>query len=103
MFQWRRFQFFDKELLQGDSPDAKDKGDLFANYTPTCSSSGRGRLIFGDAKGVVRMVNRDMEKQDFIAYDGNVIDLLQVLPACADSCPGIFFWLASHSSRRATC
>lgn len=69
MFQWRRFQFFDQTLVKLEVPDEKkDKIDPEAlqggvtnldqissasrfdltKLIISCSTSGRGRLIFGD-------------------------------------------------------
>jgi len=100
MFQWRRFQFFDKELVV--EPDVKgvpakekeskskhgprDDGDddsgnamsIFKEFSPTCSTSGRGHLIFGDAKGVIRIFNREFNKQEFSAHSAEVIEVHQL-------------------------
>ena len=83
LFQWRRFQFFDKELLTaegGAGEDGKTGTDtlpLFKDgFVPKCGTSGRGFLIFGDEKGLIRIINRDFEVQTFTAYEGG--DVIQV-------------------------
>lgn len=86
---WRRFQFFDKELVTEDGKE-EGKGDgkdndkdspmaIFTDFTPTCSTSGRGCLVFGDEKGNIRIINRDFEApKKFQAHAEAIIDIHQV-------------------------
>lgn len=69
LYQWRRFQFFEKELLAQDD-EGKEPVGLFQEFRPTCSASGRGHLIFGDSKGAIKIANRDFDEQVFPAYEG---------------------------------
>eukprot|EP00808_Paulinella_micropora_P031042 g83159.t1 len=78
MFQWRRFQFFDKELLTEDEKGQKLPMQLFQGWEPTCSTSGRGHLIFGDTQGMIRVVDRDFKCLAFPAFDGKVISMVQL-------------------------
>ena len=68
-FQWRRFQFFDKDVY-GD-----EEGKLalqVLNDFPhiSCSTSGPRALVFASKSGMVRLVNRDMEVVTFPAHEG---------------------------------
>jgi hypothetical protein len=87
-FQWRKFQFFDKELLaESDHPSVSPSGGasssssshLFADgFVPCCSTSGRGHLVFGDARGTIKIINRDHEEQKFAAYESAVQHVQQL-------------------------
>lgn len=91
-FQWRRLQFFERELMQdpeitpiaaqpsSTAPSARAPAPvrLFRSFKPTCSSSGRGSLVFGDDKGMVRVLDRALAVTAFQAYDGRVLDVKQL-------------------------
>lgn len=72
---WRRFQFFDKEMLTEES---KEPMSLFRELDVTCSTSGRGNLLFGDTTGNIYTVNRSFEYSSFRPYEGPVIALQQL-------------------------
>ena len=48
------------------------------DFVPTCATSGRGHLIFGDARGVVKIINRDMEESRFQAFEASVLHMQQL-------------------------
>jgi len=84
-FQWRKFQFFDKDLLAdgdasaGSSSSASLPSSLFSDgFVPSCCSSGRGHLVFGDARGTIKIVNRDHEEQKWAAYESQVLHVQQL-------------------------
>eukprot|EP00027_Filamoeba_sp_ATCC50430_P018912 CAMPEP_0168579026 /NCGR_PEP_ID=MMETSP0413-20121227/21645_1 /TAXON_ID=136452 /ORGANISM="Filamoeba nolandi, Strain NC-AS-23-1" /LENGTH=897 /DNA_ID=CAMNT_0008612909 /DNA_START=77 /DNA_END=2766 /DNA_ORIENTATION=- len=73
MFQWRRFQFFDKELVKDEGSASLQK--LLIN----CSTSGRGRIILGDADGFLNIIERDFSNIiSFQAYERSVNQLYQL-------------------------
>lgn len=74
-FSWRRFQFFEKDMLTEES---KEPMLLFRELNVTCSTSGRGNLIFGDKSGTIYTVNRSFEYTSFRPYGGKVIALQQL-------------------------
>ena len=47
-------------------------------FTPTCSTSGRGSLILGDGLGVIHMYDRDYKCKRFPAHDVGVTALFQL-------------------------
>lgn len=70
MFQWRRFQFFDKTLIKGTKEGEREEPHpLFQQLSVTCCTSGRGNLIIGDASGCIYLVPRDFEAKAFQAYN----------------------------------
>eukprot|EP01116_Phalansterium_solitarium_P000785 TRINITY_DN10648_c0_g1_i1.p1 TRINITY_DN10648_c0_g1~~TRINITY_DN10648_c0_g1_i1.p1 ORF type:complete len:1021 (-),score=472.43 TRINITY_DN10648_c0_g1_i1:124-3186(-) len=75
--QWRRFQFFEKELVKEEGSDAPHS--LFQRISVTCATSGRGRLIFGDADGCMHVVERDFKTVvAFAAYERAVTHCQQL-------------------------
>jgi hypothetical protein len=76
MYQWKKFQFFEKELVKEANSDAPHQ--LIKKLEITCSSSGRGNLIFGDANGFLNMVDRDFKVYSFPAYRGAVSHVEQL-------------------------
>lgn len=75
--QWKKFQFFEKDALVDEKQEPLK---ALTDFTPTCSTSGRGLLIFGDANGDIRLINRDYEVVKFQACEGKgkVIALQQL-------------------------
>lgn len=43
-----------------------------------CSTSGRGHVFFGDAKGWIKVMNRDLEESRFQAYESGVLHMQQL-------------------------
>ena len=48
------------------------------DFTPTCCTSGRGHLIFGDARGYLKLINRDLEESRWQAFESGVLHLHQL-------------------------
>ena len=48
------------------------------DFLPICSTSGRGHLIFGDARGFLKIINRDLEEVRFQAYETACMHLQQL-------------------------
>jgi len=80
-FQWKRFQFFESDLVaDGNDPSNAQTCNLFQDgFVPTCSASGRGSLLFGDGRGVIKQLNRDLsETLRFQAYESDVMHMQQL-------------------------
>lgn len=76
LLQWRRFNFFDKELLRdGAGNEAFDK--LKSVNMSTCAY-GRGQLVVADTEGSMYFVNRHLELMCFKAYELSVSHLFQM-------------------------
>ena len=70
-FQWRRFQFFDKDSFSDD--DGRAALTALSDFpNVTASASSVRALVFGNRAGRVRVVNRDYEAQTFSAHDGTI-------------------------------
>jgi len=89
-FQWRRFQFFDK-----DSPSTDDNNNNNNNNKSssnalidfphiTASSSSPRHLCFANSRGLIRLVNRDFHFTEFRGYSGELshLQLLQKSSFC---------------------
>lgn len=76
MFQWRRFQFFDRDFVK--EPGTNQPHEVLSKMNKTCSASGRGNLIFGDTDGFLNMVDRDFNVTSFQAYENTVTHLQQL-------------------------
>ncbi|KAF4318486.1 hypothetical protein BBO99_00007163 [Phytophthora kernoviae] len=63
MAQWRRFAFFDKEVLK----DAN--GPWMKGVDITSMSANRGLICVGDADGFVHLSNRSLEARKFQAHE----------------------------------
>uniref|UniRef100_M4BQ08 Vacuolar protein sorting-associated protein 11 homolog n=1 Tax=Hyaloperonospora arabidopsidis (strain Emoy2) TaxID=559515 RepID=M4BQ08_HYAAE len=63
MAQWRRFAFFDKEVLK----DAN--GPWMKGVDITSMSANRGLICVGDADGYVHLANRSLEARKFQAHE----------------------------------
>ncbi|RHZ23665.1 hypothetical protein DYB37_005118 [Aphanomyces astaci] len=75
MAQWRRFAFFEKELL-------KDQNGLWLRGIDVTSMSGnRGLLVIGDASGLIHMANRQLETRAFRAHDHFVSHVIMMKKA----------------------
>lgn len=72
--QWRRFNFFDKEVVK-DQATGKNWEKL-KEVNVTCSSSGRSQLVLGDVEGRVLVLGRQLQLTSFQAYQLS-IDLIQ--------------------------
>lgn len=63
--QWRRFNFFDKEVVK----DGEKLFERLQELSVTCSASGRGQLVLGEVGGHVVCVNRLLQLTSFRAYE----------------------------------
>ncbi|RLN94190.1 hypothetical protein BBJ28_00024298 [Nothophytophthora sp. Chile5] len=72
MAQWRRFAFFDKEVL-------KDAGGPWMKGVDiTTMSANRGLICVGDADGFVHLANRSLEARKFQAHEHFVSHVVMV-------------------------
>nr|XP_051693658.1 vacuolar protein sorting-associated protein 11 homolog isoform X2 [Oryctolagus cuniculus] len=88
--QWRRFVFFDKELVKepvgndgaapGAAPTAGSAASKFLCLPPgiTVCDSGRGSLVFGDMEGQIWFLPRSLQLTGFQAYKLRVTHLYQL-------------------------
>ncbi|CAG2230700.1 PEP5 [Mytilus edulis] len=74
--QWRRFNFFDKEVVK--DPETSQTYDKLKDINISASVSGRGQLIFGDHDGYLHMLNRELQINSFKAYEIRVSHLFQM-------------------------
>lgn len=80
MFQWKRFQFFEQELVkEGGSSD--NPHQIIQKLDINCCTSGRGNLIFGDTSGFVNVVDRDFKVYSFQAFRFSVTHAEQLKQA----------------------
>ncbi|XP_038609321.1 vacuolar protein sorting-associated protein 11 homolog isoform X3 [Tachyglossus aculeatus] len=76
--QWRRFAFFDKELLkEPPGPDGASKPFALPPGITVCDS-GRGSLVFGDMEGQIWFLPRSLQLSCFQAYKLRVTHLYQL-------------------------
>jgi hypothetical protein len=72
MAQWRRFAFFEKEVL-------KDSNGLWMQGVDiTSMSSNRGMIVIGDADGFIHIANRQLEVRKFQAHEFFISHLVMV-------------------------
>ncbi|XP_037697615.1 vacuolar protein sorting-associated protein 11 homolog isoform X2 [Choloepus didactylus] len=88
--QWRRFVFFDKELVKeplgndgaapGAAPASGPAASKFFSLPPgiTVCDSGRGSLVFGDMEGQIWFLPRSLQLTSFQAYKLRVTHLYQL-------------------------
>nr|CAH92153.1 hypothetical protein [Pongo abelii] len=88
--QWRRFVFFDKELVKeplgndgaapGATPASGSAASKFLCLPPgiTVCDSGRGSLVFGDMEGQIWFLPRSLQLTGFQAYKLRVTHLYQL-------------------------
>ncbi|KAJ5070611.1 vacuolar protein sorting-associated protein [Anaeramoeba ignava] len=77
MLHWRRFQFFNKEIVQ--DPTTSKPTNLLKELSYTCCSSGKGRLVFGDSSGLIHFVNRQFQiYESFQAFKNNISNIYQL-------------------------
>ncbi|KAF0695239.1 Aste57867_13931 [Aphanomyces stellatus] len=75
MAQWRRFAFFEKELL-------KDQNGVWLRGIDVTSMSGnRGLLVIGDASGFIHLANRQLETRAFRAHEHFVSHVIMMKKA----------------------
>ncbi len=57
--QWRRFQFFDKEVVKGE--DGRSPHPDLQKLQITAAASGKGQTIFGDEDGGITLCDRKFQ------------------------------------------
>jgi len=77
LIQWRRFNFFNKQNPLVIKPDCgwnriKDNIDI------TCSTCGRGYLVFGDYQGFIHEVDHNFQVSSFKAFKLHVCHIYQL-------------------------
>lgn len=74
--QWRRFQFFDKELVKGE--DGRSPHPDLQKLQITAAASGKGQTIFGDEEGCITLCDRKFQLCKFQAFERKVTHLFQL-------------------------
>ncbi|XP_068706072.1 vacuolar protein sorting-associated protein 11 homolog isoform X2 [Montipora foliosa] len=76
LLQWRRFNFFDKEILK--DPGTSQPFSGLKDVDITACTSGRGQLVIGDSSGFVHFLCRDLTITSFKAYEIRVSHFFQL-------------------------
>ncbi|XP_077990077.1 vacuolar protein sorting-associated protein 11 homolog [Glandiceps talaboti] len=89
--QWRRFNFFDKEIVKDESGQIYDK---LKDISIAVCASGRGQIVIGDIEGTIFFLNRNLDLHAFRAYELRVTHLFQlkqhnILISIGEDEPGI--------------
>ncbi|XP_023235262.1 vacuolar protein sorting-associated protein 11 homolog [Centruroides sculpturatus] len=74
--QWRRFSFFDKEVVK--DPETNQPFDKLKDLHITCSTNGRGNVVLGDVEGNLHFLNRQFQLSSFKAFELNVSHIQQL-------------------------
>ncbi|XP_013381879.1 vacuolar protein sorting-associated protein 11 homolog [Lingula anatina] len=74
--QWRRFNFFDKEIVT--DPDENKPFDKLKELNISACVSGRGQVVLGDFEGSLHFMNRQLRVNSFKAYGIRVSHLYQL-------------------------
>ncbi|EGC37991.1 hypothetical protein DICPUDRAFT_76416 [Dictyostelium purpureum] len=74
MNNWKKFTFFDLEQVKQTESD----GQSLQKLSITCTTSGRGSLIIGDAEGFINFVDREFGISSFQAYQQSVTFIYQL-------------------------
>ncbi|KAL9645481.1 hypothetical protein ABK040_000755 [Willaertia magna] len=70
---WKKFNFFDKHTVS-DEKSIK----FFSNVNVTCCTSGRSNIIFGDNKGTIHVMDRNLNTRQCKAFEQRVNHLKHV-------------------------
>ncbi|XP_022806826.1 vacuolar protein sorting-associated protein 11 homolog [Stylophora pistillata] len=76
LLQWRRFNFFDKEVLK--DPGTTQPFTGLKDINITACTSGRGQLVIGDSAGFIHFLGRDLTITSFQAYEMRVSHFYQL-------------------------
>ena len=74
--QWRRFNFFDRELLK--DPTSGDPFDKLKEINVAVTTSGRGMILIGDTTGNLHLIDRSLQVSSFNLYQQRVTHLFQL-------------------------
>ncbi|KNC46655.1 Vps11 [Thecamonas trahens ATCC 50062] len=82
MFQWRKFQFFNEQVVRDeDEPAAPHRGLEDVVRDVACASSGRGKLLVGGTGGIVRVVDRAFVIDVYQLYNKSITHIHQLKSA----------------------
>ncbi|XP_074656340.1 vacuolar protein sorting-associated protein 11 homolog [Tubulanus polymorphus] len=76
IFQWKRFNFFDKEVVK--LPGTDEPFDKLREVIVTACASGRGQILIADCEGKLYFINRQLQVTSFAAYAIRVTHLFQL-------------------------
>ncbi|EFA75946.1 RING zinc finger-containing protein [Heterostelium album PN500] len=77
MIQWKKFPFFDKELVKEEG--SQNPNSVIQKLPISCTTSGRGILIIGDTEGFINFFDREFRlSSSFHAYNEMVNQLYQL-------------------------
>eukprot|EP01133_Synstelium_polycarpum_P001183 gene1183-1361_t len=76
MIQWKKFPFFDKELVKEEN--TQQPNSVIQKLPISCTTSGRGILIIGDTEGFINFFDREFRLSSFHAYREFVTHLHQL-------------------------
>lgn len=74
--QWRRFNFFDKDVVK--YPDSTEIFAKLKDIDITASASGRGQVTLGDSEGNLYFLDRNLELDGFKAFELRVTHIYQL-------------------------
>ncbi|KFM62524.1 Vacuolar protein sorting-associated protein 11-like protein, partial [Stegodyphus mimosarum] len=74
--QWRRFNFFEKEVVK--DIESSQVFEKLKDINVTCTTSGRGQILLGDVEGNIYFLNRQFQLISFKAYELNVSHIEQL-------------------------
>ncbi|KAG8192364.1 hypothetical protein JTE90_029095 [Oedothorax gibbosus] len=74
--QWRRFNFFTKEVVKDN--ESNQVYEKLKDINVTCTTSGRGQILFGDVEGNVHFLNKQLQLVSFKAYELNISHITQL-------------------------
>ena len=75
--QWRRFLFFEKELLVDEGGGDAPRHDLL-QLKVTAVTSGKGYIVLGDTEGCITLCDRKLALVKFQAFERSVTKLHQL-------------------------
>lgn len=79
LVQWRRFNFFNKQPKTSSGDGTRAGWDsIKQSLDITCSTCGRGFIIFGDENGMIYEVNHNFQVSMFKAFEVRVCHLYQL-------------------------
>ncbi|EDO40102.1 predicted protein, partial [Nematostella vectensis] len=76
LLQWRRLNFFDKEVLK--DPQTNQTYSRLQDIDIAACSSGRGQMVFGDTNGSIHFVDSELNLTSFKAFEIRVSHLYQL-------------------------
>eukprot|EP00795_Rhopilema_esculentum_P008547 gene8547-14548_t len=75
---WRRFNFFDKEILKARDAPSDQQFDKLKGLEISATASGRGSILLGDNDGMIHMLDREQNFPSFKAYEFRTSLLFQM-------------------------